>query len=521
MTTDAFPRLALPRFTPSATTWLTTRLALATAVAALADLLFYAVPGGPSNEPALAFTIFFGAVVLLSLIMNDIRAAMRTRMVLSFCYLAALLTVLDNLSVLSWLIAAVASLVFPLVMVTGTDRPWPRLLARALLLPFAGPFWMIGDVLRARRLAARYRRPIKIVATLVAWLVPLMFGAVFVALFASANPMIDVWVAWFDPRQLIALLAPGRIVFWCLIAVLVWPLIHLRIPRRRSAGQPARRPQTGDAITSDIDLLFGKAAVTRSLPLFNVLFAVQTLLDAIYLWGGHALPADMTYASYAHRGAYPLIATALLAAGFVLIALRDGGPVRDSRLIKPLILIFIAQNVALVVSSIQRTLNYVAVYSLSELRLAALIWMALVAFGLVLIVVRIVRDRSNGWLVNAAVAAGAITLVGCCYVNFPAVVANYNVAHSAELGGRGPALDLNYLVSLGPQAIPAYDDYFGRTGRKRPGADEQPQFATPGHLPGDDWRTWSFRGWRLQRYLDTHPVWAALNPAGDASTNRN
>ena len=52
----------------------------------------------------------------------------------------------------------------------------------------------------------------------------------------------------------------------------------------------------------------------RSLILFNLLFAVQTVLDIVYLWGNVALPADISYASYAHRGAYPLILTALIAA---------------------------------------------------------------------------------------------------------------------------------------------------------------------------------------------------------------
>ena len=60
----------------------------------------------------------------------------------------------------------------------------------------------------------------------------------------------------------------------------------------------------------------------RSLVLFNLLFAVQTVMDVHYLWRGAALPDGMTYATYAHRGAYPLIVTALLAAGFVLVAMR-------------------------------------------------------------------------------------------------------------------------------------------------------------------------------------------------------
>ena len=42
-------------------------------------------------------------------------------------------------------------------------------------------------------------------------------------------------------------------------------------------------------------------------------------------------PTASTYAAYAHRGAYPLIATALLAAGFVLVAMRPGGPAENRR----------------------------------------------------------------------------------------------------------------------------------------------------------------------------------------------
>ena len=53
--------------------------------------------------------------------------------------------------------------------------------------------------------------------------------------------------------------------------------------------------------------------ITGSFLALNALFALQTAMDMTYLWGGVALPDRMTYASYAHRGAYPLIVTALLA----------------------------------------------------------------------------------------------------------------------------------------------------------------------------------------------------------------
>ena len=131
------------------------------------------------------------------------------------------------------------------------------------------------------------------------------------------------------------------------------------------------------------------ATVLRSLILFNLLFAVQTVLDIVYLWGNVALPADITYASYAHRGAYPLILTALLAAGFVLVAMRPGGPAEQSNVIRPLVYLWVAQNVMLVISSILRLDLYVQIYLLTTWRIAAFIWMLLVATGLLLIVARI------------------------------------------------------------------------------------------------------------------------------------
>jgi hypothetical protein len=312
-----------------------------------------------------------------------------------------------------------------------------------------------------------------------------------------------------DPRQLLDYVSPGRTAFWLLVGCLVWPFVHMR--RARSSMKPI--PVHRAPIDDDFDALFSKAAVLRSLVLFNALFAVQTALDIAYLWGGLALPDGLTYAGYAHRGAYTLIATALLAACFVLIAMRPQGPSETSRWIRPLVLVWVAQNFILVLSSIFRTGLYVAAYSLTELRLEAMIWMGLVATGLVLIVVQIARRKSNKWLLDANAMATALVLYATCFVNFPYVIASYNVAHCLEATGTGPSLDLDYLISLGPQAIPAYDAYLrdqaqrttssgGMSGSQ---ASERPWVRTNAMHSVSDmaWRSWSFRDWRLKRYFDT------------------
>jgi hypothetical protein len=255
---------------------------------------------------------------------------------------------------------------------------------------------------------------------------------------------------------------------------------------------------------SEFPGLFSADTILRSLILFNLLFSVQTLLDAIYLWGNAALPGGISYADYAHRGAYPLIATALLAAGFVLAAMRPGGAAAKSVVIRPLVYLWTGQNVLLVISSMLRLYRYVEIYMLTGWRIAALVWMLLVAIGLVLIVARIVLGQTNGWLVQMNLISLTATLYLCALTNFPAITADYNVSHSKEALGKGVNLDTNYLYELGPQALPALDRArllpmvtIRDCGRNRLLATQTADMAS--------WRSWGFRSWRLQRWLDKHP----------------
>jgi hypothetical protein len=293
--------------------------------------------------------------------------------------------------------------------------------------------------------------------------------------------------------------------FWLLIVCAVWPLIL-----RRVRGTPARNPEPRTAVIPEptgADYLFGAQAMSRSLILFNALFALQTALDLVYLWGGATLPDGVSHAEYAHRGAYPLIATALLAAGFVLIAMRPGGPAEQSRLIRPLVLAWVGQNILLVISSIFRLDLYVAAFSLTYMRLAAFIWMLLVASGLLLILIQIILKRPNTWLVNANAAVLALALYGCCFINASQVIAAYNVAHSREAGGAGPNLDLKYLLSLGPQVLPALEPGLQRIPALQPyvAGIRLDQGLAAAQMHPANWRVWGFRTWRLQRYLANNP----------------
>jgi uncharacterized protein DUF4153 len=227
---------------------------------------------------------------------------------------------------------------------------------------------------------------------------------------------------------------------------------------------------------------------------------VQTLLDAVYLFGGASLPDGMTYAQYAHRGSYPLVATALLAALFVLIAFRPGGAAERSVLARRLVYVWVAQNVFLTITAAWRLDLYVGVYSLTRLRVASGVWMLLVATGLVWIGCRIVFRRGNGWLLDANVLTAAAVLYACCFVNFDRVIADYNVDHCREAGGGGIAIDLEYLRDLGPDALPALRraaPLLGTPERRRAAGGYADELRAGLLDDLRDWRGWTLRRWRI------------------------
>ncbi|WP_352915153.1 DUF4173 domain-containing protein [Mesorhizobium sp. M1143] len=354
-----------------------------------------------------------------------------------------------------------------------------------------------------RRLGGRRIR----LASITVWVMPVTLGAVFLLLFGAANPVIEYWLSLIDLMKLLDLIQLARIVFWLLVLAGVWAFLRPRLPRflRRLPPLTPSAAVTAPAVQKSTTIeavVFGKAAILRALIVFNALFALQTGLDAAYLWGGVALPDGLSYAAYAHRGAYPLIATALLAAGFVLAALRPGSETSGDPLIRRLVYAWVTQNIVLVISSILRLDLYIGVYALTYWRIAAFVWMGLVASGLALIIARIALGKSNEWLLSANLATLSATLYACCFINFAATIANFNVDHSLEMTGDGTPIDTEYLRSLGAAAMPALDRlYMHQFGNQTTYLADQ-MMIDDTIAEQRQWRAWSFRGWRLVQVLD-------------------
>lgn len=416
------------------------KLALAAALVALADQTLFV------RKLSFGWLGLFGAALALAAVLANpaLRHDRRALIALVFALAMCAAMIWDAAPLPFLLFWAALGLAILLPGTARFDDGWrwaQRLIAHGCKALF-GP---LIDLFRLNRIRAR--RPAAgpgLRRTLPALVLPLAGSAVIIALFASANPVIDGFIAGLALPS-VSERTLGRIVFWGVIFVIAWGVLR---PRRA-------RPFFGTFDGSGDLAIPGvsPASVLHSLIAFNALFALQNAMDLAWLWGLMPLPQGMTLAEYAHRGAYPLIVTALLAALFVLVTLRPGSRTAASPLVRRLVILWIAQNVVLVASAMLRLYDYIDAYSLTRLRIAAFAWMGLVAVGLVLIGWRLLMDKSARWLINANCAAATLLLGVYAFVDTGALAAQWNVRHAREVDGTGAGIDLCYLAQLEGSAL--------------------------------------------------------------------
>lgn len=340
---------------------------------------------------------------------------------------------------LFWTFAGMATL---MPMTARFDDAWAWLQRLVLhgLRSLTAPVIDARRVLRVRR--RRERPGLRRILPQIA--LPLLGSVIILALLSSANPVIEqalgglLDLSWLFPT-------PMRVFSWLILFICCWSLLRPRLPRFLLGTFDGHGDLALPGVTVE--------SVRLSLIAFNALFALQNGMDLAWLWRLMPLPAGISLAEYAHRGAYPLIVTALLAGGFVLVALRPGSQTAAVPAIRRMVVLWVAQNLLLVINAALRTLDYIGAYSLTSLRIAALLWMGLVAVGLVLICWRMLGSKSSAWLINANTAFAMALLLGCSFVDLDAMAAMYNVRHARELGGGGAPIDMCYLQRMGPSAL--------------------------------------------------------------------
>lgn len=322
------------------------------------------------------------------------------------------------------------------------------------------------------------------------WAFPLGGFFVLGTLLITANPVLEhalvrVLKVDFDLFVLIR-----RIAFWGGLALLIWPFL--------TAPEP-QAPLAATTPSWNMSRLLNAGSVFRALVLFNLMLAAQSVMDISILFGGAALPEGMSHATYAHRGAYPLLVTALLAGAFALAARPF---LNQHPALKPLLLVWLTQNVLLTLSAVYRLNLYIDTYGLTYLRVYALIWMGLVAIGLAMVAWQVQRGRSSSWLMLRVAVLSVGTLYICAFINFAALIATDTLSRAAD-SDTATRTDWGYLCGLGHSAAKAISTQIAKQPIIHiPDWGQSCVHPAPTH---PNWREWDFRTARVNGYLTANP----------------
>jgi len=217
---------------------------------------------------------------------------------------------------------------------------------------------------------------------------------------------------------------------------------------------------TGRPIPEDFMPRGGKIGIGEigvALGLVALLFAAFIAVQFRYLFGGATLvevTPGLTYAEYARRGFFELLAVVLLSLPLLLGAdwLLRRESARDDRVFRVIAGMHVLLLIAIAISAFQRMRIYTAVYGLTEDRFYATAMLILISVVLLWFAATVLRNRRHSFAFGTLVAtfvAGFTLMV----VNPDAVIARTNIDRAVARSGE-PAFDVVHAKSLSADAVP-------------------------------------------------------------------
>lgn len=267
----------------------------------------------------------------------------------------------------------------------------------------------------------------------------LIFGSLFVAADAVFEGLVQDVFDFDAPRIL------GHLLLAIFFAWISAGLLRLALLGREPAWISVDRPA---------NLPLGVVEFGIALGLLNALFLIFVAVQVRYLFGGVDIASDigLTYAEYARRGFFELVAVTMLVLPLLLLAhwlFRPEGRVRE-RLFKALSGFLLVLLLVIMASALYRMWLYVQAFGLTGPRFYATAFMVWLAVVLVWFAVTVLlRDRRGGFAYGALLTgfAAVMLLNG---VNPDAIIARVNISRMEE----GERFDAFYLTTLSADAAP-------------------------------------------------------------------
>jgi hypothetical protein len=282
-----------------------------------------------------------------------------------------------------------------------------------------------------------------------------------------------------------------HLVFAAVIAWLVAGYLRAFLVGDDDAMHRVRFPQ----------VTLASAEVTIALWILNLLFGAFMAVQLRYLFGGADLvevTPGLSYAEYARRGFFELVASAALVVPLLLLADWAAAPTtaRARAVLRATMLVLVVLLIGVIASAAYRMQMYQQAYGLTELRLfvsVVIVWLVAVLGWLVHTVLRGRRAR----FLFGCLVAGLACIAGLIVLSPHALIARVNLTRAIA----GAPYDGAYVETLSADAVPTLVAHLARLPEaERCRVTRYLGERWSGERPGG-WRTWNLSDWRARRLV--------------------
>ena len=283
--------------------------------------------------------------------------------------------------------------------------------------------------------------------------------AVFVLLLSSA----DMVFSNFAEKSLAFLLpaSPNTVIeqliltsiFTVVSLTMIWTVLHSRLEAPDSMISAGLR-KTGHCRLNIIETSVVLGSV-------NGLFVAFVVIQARYLFGGEAniTAQGYTYADYARRGFYELLAVSCMTMALLVILERLTYRKREEEtLFRGLVTLMVLLTFVILFAAFQRLNLYENAYGYTRIRMMSATFMIWLAVLLGALLIAIIRHHPEV-LVLGGIVAGLGFGLTLNVMNMDAFIARHNIERYEETH----RLDVDYLLLLSDDAIPVVAKLLERT----------------------------------------------------------
>ncbi len=275
----------------------------------------------------------------------------------------------------------------------------------------------------------------------------------FLSLYREVNPIFDAYFA-----SLLGNIEWGWIFFTLFGSVILYsfffpPRILMKLLKiedsyGKTLGDNHPKPKYSFIINLFANFENERYSAFMMFGILNLLLLFLNITDFNYLFLKGELPKGITYSDYVHSGVGAVIVSIILAIALIIYYFRgqmNFDP--QSKNIKTLVFIWIAQNMFLILMATFKNQLYIDAYSLTFLRIGVYYYLGFSTLGLLLTLYKIYCKKDTWFLFRSNSFGFYILLVLSCAINWSAIVTNYNLKNNKEV-------DLDYIANVGFENYP-------------------------------------------------------------------